>query len=33
MNYLGFLDGTNMLCSIPVIDKYTDTALDEAAYS
>lgn len=28
MNYLGFLGGTNMLRSIPVIGKYTDAAYD-----
>lgn len=33
MNYLGFLGRTNMLRSIPVIGKYTDAALDGAAYS
>lgn len=33
MNYLGFLGGANMLRSIPVIGKYTDAALDGAAYS
>lgn len=33
MNYLGFLGGTNILRSIPVIGKYTDAALDGAAYS
>lgn len=33
MNYLGFLGGTNMLRSIPVIGRYTDAALDGAAYS
>ena len=33
MNYLGFLGGTNVLRNIPVVGKYTDAALDEAAYS
>ena len=33
MNYLGFLGGTNVLRSIPVVGKYADAALDGAAYS